>query len=115
MKRKLMALLLAALMVMCLLPAVFVQRTAEAEAAPIDQAIVQGGAILHCFDWSFDEIKAALPDIKAAGYAAVQTSPVQPPKDYNAAWNDSIPLFYQYPNFCLLFSENAKPNTDRPL
>lgn len=43
---------------------------------------VQGGAILHCFDWSYTEIKAALPEIAAAGYTAVQTSPVQEPKDY---------------------------------
>ena len=63
--------------------------TAVADAAPIDQAIVQGGAILHCFDWSYNEIRAALPDIAAAGYVAVQTSPVQPAKDYNGSWTDT--------------------------
>ena len=86
MKRKLLAALLALLMVLSLLPAAFLPETAVAEDGPIDQAIVQGGAILHCFDWSYNAIKAALPDIAAAGYAAVQTSPVQQPKDYNAAW-----------------------------
>ena len=84
MKRKLLALLLALVMVLSLLPAALVPDTAVAEA--IDQTIVEGGAILHCFDWSYNEIKAALPDIKAAGYVAVQTSPVQQPKDYNATW-----------------------------
>ncbi|MBR3037834.1 MAG: alpha-amylase, partial [Clostridia bacterium] len=86
MKRKLLALLLALVMVLSLLPAALVPDTAVAET--IDQTIVEGGAILHCFDWSYNEIKAALPDIKAAGYVAVQTSPVQQPKDYNAEWTD---------------------------
>ncbi len=63
--------------------------TAVAESGPIDQAIVQGGAILHCFDWSYNEIKANLEDIAAAGYVAVQTSPVQPAKDYNGSWTDT--------------------------
>ena len=86
MKRKLLALLLALVMVLSLLPAALVPDTAVAET--IDQTSVEGGAILHCFDWSYNEIKAALPDIKAAGYVAVQTSPVQQPKDYNAEWTD---------------------------
>ncbi len=83
MKRKLVAALLALLMVLCLVPAVFAPRTAEAETVEtyaLDS--VQGGARLHCFDWSYNEIKAALPEIAAAGYTAVQTSPVQEPKDY---------------------------------
>ena len=50
---------------------------------------MQGGAILHCFDWSYNAIKANLADIKAAGYTAVQTSPVQPPKDYSASYTES--------------------------
>ena len=105
MKRKLTAVLLALLMVLSLLPAVYTPKTAVADAQPIDQAIVQGGAILHCFDWSFDEIKEALPDIKAAGYIAVQTSPVQPPKDYNASWNDTGGNWwklYQPLDFCVV-------------
>ena len=53
------------------------------------QKTIAGSAILHCFDWSFDEIRDALPEIAAAGYTAVQTSPVQPPKDYNASWTDT--------------------------
>ena len=88
MKRKFLAVLLALLMVLSLLPAVFTPKTAAAETAVIDQNIVEGGSILHCFDWSYDEIREALPAIKAAGYVAVQTSPVQQPKDYNEAWTD---------------------------
>ncbi|MBR4905288.1 MAG: hypothetical protein IKZ44_00355, partial [Clostridia bacterium] len=89
MKRKLLAVLLAVLMVLSVLPAVIVPKTAVADAQPVDQKIVQGGAILHCFDWSYNEIKANLADIAAAGYVAVQTSPVQQPKDYNKAWSDT--------------------------
>ncbi len=86
MKRKLFAVLLAVLMVLSLLPAVFAPETAVAEVETHALDSVQGGAILHCFDWSYKEIEAALPDIAAAGYVAVQTSPVQQPKDYNSAW-----------------------------
>lgn len=50
------------------------------------QDTIQGSNVLHCFDWSYNNIKAALPDIAKAGYTAVQTSPVQSPKDYNASW-----------------------------
>lgn len=53
------------------------------------QTTVRGSAILHCFDWSYNAIKEALPEIAAAGYTAVQTSPVQPPKDYNSTWTNT--------------------------
>ena len=43
---------------------------------------IQGGAILHCFCWSYNEIRQNLAAIAQAGYSAVQTSPVQQPKDY---------------------------------
>lgn len=44
----------------------------------------QDGVILHCFNWSFDNIREYLPEIAAAGYTSVQTSPAQQPKDYMA-------------------------------
>ncbi|MBQ6076722.1 MAG: hypothetical protein IJK88_01325 [Clostridia bacterium] len=91
MKRKLLALLLALVMVLSLLPAALVPDTAVADGNNEDlaQATVQGGAILHCFNWSYKAIIDNLDDIAAAGYTAVQTSPVQPPKDYNAAWDNT--------------------------
>lgn len=52
------------------------------------QKKIQGSAILHCFDWSYNSIKNNLKAIADAGYTAVQTSPVQPPKDYNSSWRD---------------------------
>ncbi len=49
---------------------------------------IQGSAILHCFDWSYTSIKNNMKAIKEAGYTAVQTSPVQPAKDYSASYRD---------------------------
>ena len=109
MRKRLIGFLLALFMVLStvgagvagLVPAL---STAVADAAPVDQAIVQGGAILHCFDWSYNEIRAALPDIAAAGYTAVQTSPVQPAKDYNGSWTDTGGNWwklYQPLDFCV--------------
>lgn len=73
-----------------------VKTTSETVASPVDsdhpelaQDTIQGSAILHCFCWSYDTIRQNLADIKAAGYTAVQTSPVQPPKDYNDSYTDT--------------------------
>ena len=41
------------------------------------------GNIFHAFDWSLDVIKNNLQQIKDAGYTAIQTSPLQRPKDYS--------------------------------
>lgn len=37
----------------------------------------QDGVILHCFNWKYNDIKAELPNIAAAGFTSVQTSPAQ--------------------------------------
>ena len=37
---------------------------------------VERGLILHCWSWNFNNIKANLKDIADAGYAAIQTSPI---------------------------------------
>lgn len=47
------------------------------------QSNVQDGVILHAFNWSYNSIKEKLPEIAAAGYSTVQTSPVQQPRDYS--------------------------------
>ena len=52
------------------------------------QETIRGGAVLHCFCWSYNTIKAKLSEIYAAGYTAVQTSPVQPPKNYGLSYTD---------------------------
>ncbi|ORX65358.1 glycoside hydrolase [Anaeromyces robustus] len=38
---------------------------------------IEHGTILHAFCWSFNTIREKLPEIKNAGYTAVQTSPIQ--------------------------------------
>lgn len=37
---------------------------------------IKNGCILQCFCWNFNTIKASMADIAAAGYTAVQTSPI---------------------------------------
>lgn len=53
--------------------------------------------ILHAWNWSMDNIITQLDDIKAAGYTAIQTSPMQPQKDYypNGSYKDQWWKLYQ--------------------
>ena len=70
---------------------------------------VEGGNILHCMCWSYNTIKANLDDIKAAGYTAVQTSCIQPPKDYNTYDSTKGNVwwhFYQPVDFCVADGSN---------
>ena len=71
-----------------------------AGASQYAQDTVQGGAVLHCFCWTYNQIKEHLPEIYEAGYTAVQTSPVQVPKDFSTSYlNDPLTAvwwkFYQ--------------------
>lgn len=38
---------------------------------------IQEGNILHCFNWSINQVKEELPNIAAAGFGSVQLSPLQ--------------------------------------
>ncbi len=73
---------LSATVVTCTLPVAVVTTSAESpdpyqcDAQSI--ANIQDGVILHCFDWKYTDIKAELPQIAAAGFKSVQTSPAQP-------------------------------------
>lgn len=59
---------------------------ATAHAAPAEEttatasyglpAKLEDGAILHCWCWDFNTIKENIPQIAEAGFAAVQTSPI---------------------------------------
>ena len=96
MKRILSIALVLCLMVSCVFAVNFT--SVETSAAQVEQAElsastgpqsqIQGAVILHCFNWSYNSIKNNLQAIKDAGYTAVQTSPVQSPKDYNGGWKD---------------------------
>ena len=63
---------------------------------------LKGGAILHAWCWSFKTIKDHIPDIKAAGYDAVQVSPPQESykrKDCSKCIEQNWFYFYQPTNF----------------
>lgn len=47
---------------------------------------IQDGVILHCFDWTYQQIIDELPDIAAAGFTSVQTSPAQAAVTGNSIW-----------------------------
>lgn len=50
---------------------------------------IQEGNILHCFNWPAKEVKAALPQIAAAGFGSVQLSPLQrPDAGVGSPWHD---------------------------
>lgn len=61
---------LLVLMLMCGFTA-----SAENDYGLVDS--IQGGVILHCFGWTYDQIIENLVNIAEAGFTAVQTSPVQ--------------------------------------
>lgn len=44
------------------------------------------GVILHAWNWSFNTVKDNLDDIAAAGYTAIQVSPIQVNKDINGEY-----------------------------
>lgn len=47
---------------------------------------IQDGTILHCFDWTYQQIIDELPDIAKAGFTSVQTSPAQQGVVGNSIW-----------------------------
>ena len=69
---------------------------------------VGDGVILHAWNWSFNAIKANMEDIAAAGYTAVQTSPVQRPKDYSSG-SDQTGWWKVYQPTSLSFSPGGHP------
>lgn len=81
----------------CLTPAI-----AEDYGLP---ANIQDGNILHCFNWSANTIKAALPEIAAAGFGTVQMSPLQRPdtKATGSEWHNlyrPYDLSFKSSSFC---------------
>lgn len=62
---------------------------------------IQEGVILHCFCWPLHDITEELPNIAAAGFGAIQISPMQAP---NIAWH---PWYYFYGPCDYRFYENV--------
>ncbi len=82
--------------------------TTEAEAASSNGSQyglvedIQDGMILHCWDWSFNNIAEQMENIAAAGYSAVQTSPIQEAKEPTAGVsNANWWVFYQPKSFTI--------------
>ncbi|MDE5868986.1 MAG: alpha-amylase, partial [Muribaculaceae bacterium] len=67
-------------------------------------ANIQDGNILHCFNWPAKDVKAALPQIAAAGFGAVQLSPLQrPDAKVGNVWADlyrPYDLAFKTSSFC---------------
>ena len=68
----------------------------------------QDGVILHAWQWSFNNIKAKLPEIAAAGYSTIQTSVVQQPKESTSGKTNEIGwIYYQPAGFYITTGGNA--------
>ena len=91
MKRRIISLLLTLCMVTMGMASVgFTVSAQDVDAASTaeDYGLPQNckdGNILHCFNWTLSQIKAELPNIAAAGFTSVQTSPLQP-HDGSSHW-----------------------------
>ena len=91
MKRRIISLLLALCMVTMGMASVGFTVSAQdvgAASTAEDYGLPQNckdGNILHCFNWTLSQIKAELPNIAAAGFTSVQTSPLQP-HDGSSHW-----------------------------
>lgn len=70
--------------------------TQDVEAASLNSyglaTNIKDGNILHCFDWTYQQIIDELPNIAEAGFTSVQTSPAQPA---NASSGDDWYQLYQ--------------------
>lgn len=57
--------------------------------------------ILHCFDWTYQQIIDELPDIAQAGFSSVQTSPAQLAVKGNSIW------YYLYQPNCFAVGDSG--------
>ena len=68
--------------------------TGEGGAHPLHSTLSEG-PILQAFNWSASAVQAKLADIKAAGYASVQMSPMQIRKNNSGSWRSNWWSLYQ--------------------
>ena len=99
-KRLLSLMLCVCVMLSCVIAMDYT--TINAKAQTIDYGLVdnvQYGQILHCWNWSFDNIRKNMQLIASQGFTAIQTSPIQSSKEstteswssvQNSAW-----VYYQ--------------------
>ena len=70
---------------------------------------IQDATVLHAWNWSMNTLKSKMSEIAEAGYLAIQTSPMQPQKDYyaNSTWKDQWWKLYQPFGFEIATKDNA--------
>ena len=107
--KKILSIVLAVCILVSCLFIVELGSVGASAASQYADGAVEGGNILHCMCWSYNTILQNLDDIKAAGYSAVQTSCIQPPKDYNVYDSTKANVwwhFYQPVDFCVADGNN---------
>ena len=79
------------------------------EETPYSSKRMQDTPILHCWNWSMDNIASNLENIKEAGFKTIQLSPMQPQKDfYNGdSVNNGWWKLYQPLGFSVATGNNA--------
>ena len=87
--KKVVSLIMVAVMLMAavIVPAAFSAENVDAADTSVNtsadynlSSTVQGGNILHAFNWRMRDLVKYAPDIAAAGYSTVQISPIQQTK-----------------------------------
>lgn len=76
---------------------------------------VEDGVILHALCWGYSSIEQNIPAIAAAGYSAVQVSPVQQPKDMNTSTNVSGQWWKMYQPVSLSLAKDSWVGTPAQL
>ena len=76
---------------------------------PVTPRRMQDTPILHCWDWSMNNISNNLQSIKDAGFKTIQISPMQPQKDYynGNSHQEGWWKLYQPLGFSIATSNNA--------
>lgn len=105
---KILSIFLAVLMLSSILWTNFMPTTAQvnvSSSSTKDYGLpsnVQDGVILHCWDWSFNNIADQMEKIAESGYTAIQTSPIQEAKEpTKGASNSKWWLYYQPKSFTI--------------
>ena len=82
------------------------------EVPVIKEARMQDTPILHCWNWTANNIKNELENIKDAGYKSIQLSPFQPQKGYyeGQTWQSQWWKLYQPLGFSVATSEDHHKN-----
>ena len=117
--RKVLGLFLVAAMIFALIPGFTSEASAAVSTKAASTTNMQDSVTLHCWNWSFANIEANLDAIAAAGYTAVQTSPVQPLKESTkeswSTYSNQWWVYYQPTEFKINTASNNALGTKAQL